>query len=396
MHGEVRMATNFIQGRPHLGICLEHGADELPGILGHLAVRKAVVVRQYPAISALDVLALVGRLAHEHREADDSHAPHVHFEGVTPLLLVALDDFWGNVVGRPADGLALLVGGVDATRQAKVSDLDVHGLGEEEVAELEVSVDNVAIVHEAHGLHYLVHEEARLLFCERLPAFDHLVDALVVAELKEDVAVDLVLEEVLVLADVGVLHRSMDLDFSLKLLPGPALDQIGLRTNLNGVLLVRVQAGHLVHLREASLPQQLAPQILVDGVPVAARTLPMLHDRDRFGGSSGGGFRLGDRGGRLGDIGLWNVPAIRRGQRFLLGTCARHHHHPLRLRTTVVVRRRGSVRDGPSQHVAVHAAEALVSGSASTGPGRDLASRRASRGARLGGGAVRPLEDGIG
>jgi hypothetical protein len=40
---------------------------------------------------------------------------------------------------------------------------------------------------------------------------------MVVAQLEEDVAVDLVLEEVLVLANVGVLHRSVYLYFRLQL-----------------------------------------------------------------------------------------------------------------------------------------------------------------------------------
>ncbi len=202
---------------PHLGIRLQHRRDQVPRIARDLALGEAVLVRENPAVCALDVRALVRGLTHEHRKANDPHAPHVNLEGVPALLLAPLDDLRRDVVGGAAYRAALLVRRVDPARQAEVADLNVHGFAQEEVPELQVAVDDVAVVHEGDGVDDLQHEEARLLLRERLAPLDHLVHALIVAQLKEDVAVGLVLEEVFVLANVGMLHRSVYLYFRLQL-----------------------------------------------------------------------------------------------------------------------------------------------------------------------------------
>lgn len=51
-----------------------------------------------------------------------------------------------NVVGRPAQGLLLLALKVDFGREAKVANLQVDGVVQEQVAQLQVAVDDVPVV----------------------------------------------------------------------------------------------------------------------------------------------------------------------------------------------------------------------------------------------------------
>mmetsp|Transcript_24372 Transcript_24372/g.70101 ORF Transcript_24372/g.70101 Transcript_24372/m.70101 type:complete len:311 (-) Transcript_24372:1790-2722(-) len=239
---------------------------------------KLVLVGQNALVGGLDVLGLVRGLADEGGEADDAHGPYVDLEGMPALLLVAVDDLRGDVVGGAADGLALLVGAGQAGGETKVSDLDVEVLVEEEVAELEVAVDDVDVVHVADGVEELLHVVLDLRLRESLPSLDHFVHGLVVAQLEKDVAVDLVLEEVLVLADIVVFEAAVDLDLGLELLSGPGLDEVGLGDDLDGVVPVGVEAGAPVHLGKAALAEKPSSDVAMDGVSVAAGLLAMLHD----------------------------------------------------------------------------------------------------------------------
>lgn len=264
---------------PLLGVGLEHGRDKVSGVTrdGDVA-GKFVLVGQNPLVGGLDVLGLVRGLADEGGEADDAHGPDIDLEGMSTLLLVAVNDLGSDVVGSAADGLALLVGAGQAGGQTKVSDLDVEVLVEEEVAELEVAMDDVDAVHVSDGVKELLHVVLDLRLRESLPSLDHFVHGLVLAQLEEDVAVDLVLEEVLVLADVVVLEAAVDLDLGLQLLPCPGLDEVGLGNDLDGVVPVGVEAGAPVHLGESTLAEKPPSDVPMDGVPVSTGLLAMLYN----------------------------------------------------------------------------------------------------------------------
>jgi len=153
-----------IMHSPHVRISLQHGTDQTPCITPNLPLQKAILICKYPPISTLHILGFVRRLAHQHRKANNAHAPNIHLEGMSMLFFIAFNDLGGNVVGRAADGLALFVRGIDATGEAKVSHLDVHGFAQEQVAELQITVNDIAIVNEGCCLYPLHHEETSLLF----------------------------------------------------------------------------------------------------------------------------------------------------------------------------------------------------------------------------------------
>ena len=76
---------------------------------------------------------------------------------------MALADLRGHVVhGADGDRLAAVLAGADGLAQAVVADLDVAVLVED-VAGLEVAVDDAAIVQEGQALGDLAEEERRLL-----------------------------------------------------------------------------------------------------------------------------------------------------------------------------------------------------------------------------------------
>ena len=82
----------------------------------------------------------------------------------------------------------------------------------------------------------------------------------------------------LVFANVVVLEAAVDLDLGLQLLPCPGLDEVGLGNDLDGVVTVGVEAGAPVHLGESTLAEEPSTDVSMDGVPVSAGLLAMLHN----------------------------------------------------------------------------------------------------------------------
>ena len=79
-------------------------------------------------------------------------------------------------------------------------------------------MNNIDLMHVLDGLEKLLHEVLDLRLCEALPTFNHFVHGLVLTELKKDVTIHLVFEEMLVLTNVRMLETAVDLNFGLKLL----------------------------------------------------------------------------------------------------------------------------------------------------------------------------------
>jgi hypothetical protein len=79
-------------------------------------------------------------------------------------------------------------------------------------------MNHTLVMHVFDRINELVHEVSRFRFCQSLPPFDKLVNALVVAEFKENVTVVSILKEVLVFTNVSVLQGSMNFNLRLQLL----------------------------------------------------------------------------------------------------------------------------------------------------------------------------------
>ena len=115
-------------------------SDEALGVLAHGGVvGEGVLVAQDALVRRFDVLGLERRLSDEQRVHDDAGGPNVYLKRV-PVL--ALEDLGRDVVGRAADCLSPLLAVREARGQAEVAHLDAHLGVDEEVAQLEVAVDD--------------------------------------------------------------------------------------------------------------------------------------------------------------------------------------------------------------------------------------------------------------
>jgi hypothetical protein len=80
------------------------------------------------------------------------------------------NDLGGDVVGRATNGLFALFGVNEESSEAKVADFDLHLVREEEVAELQVAVDNVRLVEGKDDVDDLEEVALRLRLGEILAA----------------------------------------------------------------------------------------------------------------------------------------------------------------------------------------------------------------------------------
>ena len=124
---------------------MEELLDQVVGALAQ-AVWDCVVVLRYSRVGLLQGGRLEGRGADQQGEHATTKRPDVG--GETVALLV--QHLRRDVVGRPADRPLLLL--TKPGGQAKVADLDRHAGGEEEVAELQVPVDDLLLVDVGHAL----------------------------------------------------------------------------------------------------------------------------------------------------------------------------------------------------------------------------------------------------
>lgn len=129
-----------------------------------------------------------------------------------PLHNLRRDIIWG-----PTQSPFLLIAKLELGGQPEVADLEIHVLVEEDVAHLEVPVDDPIAVHVLEGRDDLEHEVPGLLDGELLPLLDHLAECFVNAELQDDVDVLGVLEDAVELDYVLVVQGFMNLDFGKQL-----------------------------------------------------------------------------------------------------------------------------------------------------------------------------------
>ena len=176
---------------------------------------KAVLVSNNSLIRCLDVLRFVRRFANQNGEENDSHRPNVYLERVTPGCLVALNDFWGNVIGCSTDGLSFFIGMLQFRGQSKVAYFNTEMTIQKQVAQLEITMDNTIVVKMQDSIEKLSHKQGSFWLCETLSALDHFIQTLVVAKFKQNVAIVAIFEEVLVFTNILVFQCAVDLNLGL-------------------------------------------------------------------------------------------------------------------------------------------------------------------------------------
>ena len=110
---------------------------------------------------------------------DDTEGPNIHFVGMADL---ALEDFGGDVVGGAADGFLLLAFKFQSRSQPEVAQLDLHFIVQEQVSELEVSVNDAVGDEVLKTLNNLDQVALDFQFGETFTSFKQFVEGLVLTD----------------------------------------------------------------------------------------------------------------------------------------------------------------------------------------------------------------------
>lgn len=198
----------------------QNAGNEISRLVRDLHVVWEVVLVSFDArVSGFNVSRLERWLADDECVDNDAKRPDIDLVGVA---YAALEHLGRDVVGCAADGALLLSLEVELGCQTKVTQLDHHFVVDEEVAELDVTVDDAVRVEEPQCTDHLAGVTLDLELVQALAPLQQLVETLVLAELEQNVDALAVLEKVLKLRNVLMLDRAVDFDLAHQLLLGAA------------------------------------------------------------------------------------------------------------------------------------------------------------------------------
>ena len=183
---------------------------------------QGVLGAHHPVERVANAVGVERRPAAEQRVHEAAKRPDIGLEAVGG----ARRDLGRDEVWRAAHGEVLLVRLVQLGGQAEVADLHVHVLGEQQVGEGEVAVQDAVRVQVEHAVHHLLQVVARFVLAQARPivimaaggggsGFQVAAHLALVAQLEHQVHVVLVLEERVQLQDRGMLQLVVDLHLVL-------------------------------------------------------------------------------------------------------------------------------------------------------------------------------------
>ena len=179
------------------------------------------------------------------------------------MTLLLLQHFWRNIIWCTAYCASFLVFKLELGRQTEITRLHLHLLVQEEVAQLQISMDHSMLVHVLDGLKDLLAVALDLELGEPLAALDLLIQGRVAAELHDDVDIIFIFEKVLKLNNVCMVHGAMYTNLTLKLLLGSRFGQRALWNDLDRLGVIQLHIANLIDLREAALPQEVTLHVLL-------------------------------------------------------------------------------------------------------------------------------------
>lgn len=206
------------------------------------------------------------------------------------MARLSFEHFWRDVVWRSTNCALFLSVEVKLGGEAEVAQLDLHLVVQEEVAKLQVAVNNPVLVQVLQSVYDLHGVALNFQLVQSLAALQQLVHALVLAQFEQDVHVLAVFKEVLEVAHVAVLDAAVDFDLAHQLLLGSTFGQARLLNDFGRVHESGVGINEFVAFGESALAQELALDIpansnfaiflvlLLDDC-LAGRRLPWLERR---------------------------------------------------------------------------------------------------------------------
>jgi len=155
-------------------------------------------------------LVVKGHLTAHKDVEDNAETPNIDF-GASVLL--GLEQFWSGKVQTSTKCLELVSGGEEVA-QAKIDDLDVAHFTDENVLNLQVTVDNAVPVAVVKCTGNLPGELAGLLFLQASMGDDVVEHLSAVDKLEHHVPVEVCPDDILHAADVGVVEQADNGSFS--------------------------------------------------------------------------------------------------------------------------------------------------------------------------------------
>ena len=183
-------------------------------------VWEIISVHANALVGGLNIRSFEGGLSDDECVDDYTDGPNVYLIGMT---LLAFKHFWCNVIGCSANGSLALTIELKFGSQTEVTNLYFHFVVQEQVSELEVSVDNAMSVQVLHGRTDLSDVTLNFKLMETLASAKEFVETLILTQLKQDVNILGVLEEVLESDDVVVVQAAVDFNLRHQFLLGSAL-----------------------------------------------------------------------------------------------------------------------------------------------------------------------------
>lgn len=129
------------------------------------------------------------------------------------MALLSFQNLGCDVVGSTANSSFALAIELQFGCKAEVTNFHLHLVVEEEISKLEISVDDSVAVQVLNCSADLVNVALHFKFVQAFASSKQFVEGLVLAQLKEDVDVLCVFEEVFEAYDVVVVERAVDFDF---------------------------------------------------------------------------------------------------------------------------------------------------------------------------------------
>ena len=177
--GEEGVLEHLVERQARRRVGGENGADEHARLMAHEPVLdgEAEVVLTNVLVGALPAAAVVRRLYDEERVGDDADRPDVHFVGVRALPL-RFQDLRSDVVRRPAHRLLALVRLAELRGQTEIAHFHVQIVIQEDVAQLQVSMDDTAVVQVFYSVDDLEQEILNLGLGQVFAVFDQVAQCL--------------------------------------------------------------------------------------------------------------------------------------------------------------------------------------------------------------------------
>ena len=130
-------------------------------------------------VGLLHLLRLERRATMQHRVENDADRPEINFIAVT---IGCVEHFWCKIIRSSANCSFTLTLVENLRSQSEISNLESHSLCEEQVSQLQVSVNHFVLVDVLHRLYQLVNVKSSFYLVQSLSTLNQIGKRLILAD----------------------------------------------------------------------------------------------------------------------------------------------------------------------------------------------------------------------